>query len=355
MKIKLILIFFTAIYLPALMASGDTRGGGGDSIKCTNFYYSCDLELKEIENKIKKSGHLESFGKTIRVHPSEENFYAKEKLVKEYHRKINKCRSSDEYNSYKGTYSLDYLQTNFRKKVTSGNDFTQATLKDPSCAGYLRKIAANLWKSKYPILGFGLSEYIDSYEQSKGNYIKNRRWLRCSGKDCLNDLKDEGHKRNIATNNKKNFSVFEKRLQYRLPPNCTSKEQFARRVVDKSKNGETQITYHISQNVLNRLNRTDPLQCSYSLLHEWLRDIEVHADKIYEMADNLHKEVLNKADITIEFGPKLTAHPKELAYCKPNAANENPKAMASYTWNEFKAINENILRKYYYESVFKSP
>jgi hypothetical protein len=185
------------------------------------------------------------------------------------------CRSNVQ-NFLNGTYSLDYILT--LQNATTDLDMVQVTSWNQSAERIARVLALKL-----P----ALAPYFQEYRQSVFNTDYSRRYIWEIAPFGLMDLKDEN-------------------IKAQLPENCKSgnEAQIAQAVIRQfgSHSGsQDHVIYKYMPNVVQELERSNPLQLSYLLVHEWLWDFSSNVERNRRFNRLLHSprfEMMPKEELT---------------------------------------------------------
>ena len=253
------------------------------------------------------------------------------------------CHATSE-NHYSGPYFYDYLQT----RDKNSDEFPFEGLSD--CYGYVDQIVKKLWEVN-PTLAAGLSSFLFAYmtnvpgltnpQTAKKEFKIKRYSIYCDERNCLYNTAESDPPEN------KNF-----------PKNCGTRVQLA--VRESIGDNQVGITYnHNEFRNLQRLDSKNPLdrktgaqQCSYFLIHEWLRDFyPVDSNGIQNVQDfnrYLHstsfftasKEALNQ---------KLSA--QKIPLIEVKCPTRRPTDRALNNMEEFYFL----LLKAYEDQLFKNP
>jgi len=181
---------------------------------------------------------------------------------------IVSCSANSSESRYDGYYSLDYILT--RTNHFSENKDTYKFQEGLSCEEHIALIQNKL-KSMFPSnpiyasLGAGLELYMDSFKNKQG---RGRTWFRAP-KGTLKNIHDE-------------------QMVRKLPKNCSQSKPvqlFVRRQYSNRKQ------YDYDEYYYNEIKK-NPLQCSYSHIHEWVRDFLPNAGNINPVVDLFHSKLL---------------------------------------------------------------
>lgn len=184
---------------------------------------------------------------------------------------VVQCYDNQDISRYSGLYSLDYL-------LTRENDFNENSSEHFRFANYrsgvdiafeiatkLEEVSPRASKSLLSFLG--LVENTDWANNDKDSDVF-RIWIPAPR---LKDYKDEDFINELPQN------------CYRDDGNMNIMQLILREDVNSN------ILYHYNKKLFNELAGT-PLQMSYLLIHEWLRDYTVHASVIRRVTNFLHSQ-----------------------------------------------------------------
>jgi len=197
--------------------------------------------------------------------------------------------------SKNGYYSFDFIQKNIflsgnidnlrntgeklpdSYKLKLWNDIGRKKLNIKSCDDYLKRILNKLYQIN-PVMGAGFESFIKSVNGKRGKKYDFRTWV----------SKEQASKVN------KNWKVDDevRGENFKDPIGCET-EQFVIRYKSKK---DKSIIYEVNDDVLNKL-KENPLQCSYALVHEWVRDFSNDVPEIYQLVDNYHTGAFLACDV----------------------------------------------------------
>lgn len=179
------------------------------------------------------------------------------------------CEKDTSLNDFQGDYTLDYLMTEMEN--SSPKVIKYSRLED-----YINYLSA-LMKSRFTDLAIDFTNFSKSIPvQGYDLYSSQYNWQNGSGE--LFDIKDEN-------------------LERIIPGNCHFKSQ----AVIKKKN-----IYFYDGNIFESLPVSKPLQMSYLIVHEWLRNYIVDAQHIRLVNSFLHQKSTAKLSDK-EFKRKFSA------------------------------------------------
>lgn len=220
-------------------------------------------------------------------------------------------------NPISGYYFFDYLQTRQSTQKENDNEYPS---KMTSCFDQTKEIADKLMLSA-PELGMGLKDFVNHFgKKSKAKNGSIREWKFCDQLNCLESQEKL---------DPKDLKV--------IPKNCKQRLQLA--VRDDWDNKHIVIT--VDKKAFQGLVTTEPKQCSYFLIHEWLRDF-VTTDKIAEINRYLHSD-----EFFLKDSPQQvrTHFPKELQVALlsncPINQGENK------TLSQIKSLEDSYLKSYF--------
>ncbi len=182
------------------------------------------------------------------------------------------CAQSSE-NSFIGVYNLDFLVT-YNKSNENADVVPVSSWRESSL-----RIAAELEK-KAPLLALSFREFL-KHEDNFSDYSQKRIWEGASF--GLVDLKDEA-------------------LQSQVPKNCGVDESAQQnsglkliQTVNRVQHHE-KIIYLFDGNIFARQKTERPLQFSFLMVHEWLRDITNNPFEIRRINRWLHSRSLSDSN-----------------------------------------------------------
>lgn len=183
------------------------------------------------------------------------------------------CRPQMDVSRFSGLYTLDYLLTREDDFNENNNEYFRFSNNlRGSAVDIVNNIVTKLEEAS-PLAARSLRSFIQM--------VENRDW-------------------SIAVDNDQVVRVWEPKarlLDYKdedfvsdLPTNCykdNGKLDISQVVLREDINSN--ILYHYNRNLFNQL-KGSPLQMSYLLVHEWLRDYTVHAASIRRVTQYLHSQ-----------------------------------------------------------------
>ncbi|MDZ4661063.1 MAG: hypothetical protein SGJ18_05530, partial [Pseudomonadota bacterium] len=194
------------------------------------------------------------------------------------------CEDQARVSTFKGFYNLDYL-INKISDVEMSKDFEKVVgPNDPSDVNFRRILKAFQSDKKYKVLYYDLKGF---YEGIWANVL-GQRYVWKKAPYGVVDVEDEG-------------------LRHRIPPNCLdAKNQLIQTVLRTPKNWQMEIPgrqgsyyvfgadYTYSTQIISKLL---PLQLSFLLFHEWLRNFTHDPELIRDANAVFHSEGWSGDDI----------------------------------------------------------